>query len=68
MTLDGGSVERDAPAGAAIPRVLGWTAPGGETLEGPAIKVRAVDDGIWTLQVTHIPDAVVRVELEVEAE
>jgi len=69
MTLDGGAVERDAPEAAQKPSVLRWISPEGRAYPSvTAITIPPQDDGVWTLLVTHLADAMVRVELDAEVQ
>lgn len=67
VVLDGGGRESEPPLGAAQPAVLAWRSEPGHVLsEGPMLALGPGDFGEWTVLVSHVPDAVVRVALTTE--
>jgi hypothetical protein len=66
LTLDGGVAEREPPLGAPPLMVLGWIGPDGTKHAADTISIRE-EGGEWTLHVSHLPDALVRIDLEVDA-
>ena len=66
LTLDGGQVEREAPAGAGRPEVVEWVAPGGEVIRKERVTIGPdAVEGIWRVRLSHVPDAMVRVDIRV---
>jgi hypothetical protein len=66
MTLDGLATERESPIHAEEPRVLGWIDPSGASHTGDLCTAGRAGDGEWAVRVTHLSEAVVRIELEAD--
>lgn len=66
LTMDGGQVETEPPLGASVPRVVGWGSPSREILGVEDPGVDALESGEWELLVTHEPDLMIRVAIEVQ--
>lgn len=65
VVLDGGSVETEAPVGAKTPQVRRWMGPDGTQIAGDEARLAPNED--WIVEVDAIPDAVVRIDFEVDA-
>jgi hypothetical protein len=64
MTLDGLAAEHEPPINAEEPRVLRWVDPSGARHSGETCALSGAGDGEWSVHVTHLPEALVRIELE----
>ena len=60
----GEGVEREAPADAAVPVVLFWRSETGDRLDGSRVTLPPNVD--WTVRVSSVSDAVVRIDFEAE--
>jgi hypothetical protein len=67
LTLDGGAIENDPPRGALVPRLIAWVAVDGSAEAAPELIVPAGDDEVRVARFTHLPDALVQIELRAEA-
>lgn len=66
MANDGGKVETEAPVGSPVPVVRAWIDPGSHRYETSAPEVGPDDvDGQWTVEVSIVDEAVMRVDLDV---
>jgi hypothetical protein len=68
LTMDGGQVETEPPIDGAIPRVLRWHAPAREIGGAETVSAGANESGEWEVWITHEPDLMIRVAIDVEAE
>jgi hypothetical protein len=68
LTMDGGQVETEPPIGATVPHVLGWRTPEREIPGEEEVSAMASESGDWEVWVTHEPDLMVRVAIDVGAE
>jgi hypothetical protein len=67
VVLEGGAPETERPAGAAVPRVLQWrNESSGESTPGESIKIAADFSGSLIVHCSHVPDAVVRLNVRYE--
>lgn len=67
VVLEGGAPETEKPAGAAVPRVLHWrNESSGESTSGGSITIAAGFTGSLVVHCSHVPDAVVRLNVRYE--
>jgi hypothetical protein len=66
LTLDGRAVESEPPQGALIPRLIGWVDEDGVVETSDELTVPPGDDAIRVARFSHLPDALVQIELRAE--
>jgi hypothetical protein len=67
LTVDGSAVESEPPEGASIPRLICWVDEGGSIeSSSPDLVVAAGDDRVRVARFTHLPDALVEIELKAD--
>lgn len=68
MSSDGGQVESEAPVGTESPTVRAWIDPSGDEHLVRQLELAPGDiDGRWTLEVSLVDEAMMRVDIRVEA-
>lgn len=68
LTMDGGQVETEPPIDGAVPRVLRWRTPTREIGGAETVGATANESGEWEVWITHEPDLMIRVVIDVEGE
>ncbi|MCG3776029.1 MAG: hypothetical protein JW395_2878 [Nitrospira sp.] len=65
VIVAGGGIERDAPADAAVPRVIGWQrqGPSEKLIRSNELKLKSSDVGEWEVVVSVPADAMIGVSI-----
>lgn len=68
VVVEGGARESEAPAGASSPAITGWdAAEGSDSQAGDTLTIPSGEACEWWVYATHLPDVVVRFQVESEA-